>query len=81
MKRMFTWMAASIMAITVQAQTYDVGTSTTSTDYFGNQKTTHKDRYGQTTGSSTSSTDMFGKTTTTHRDRYGKKNRNFHNID
>ena len=76
-------MMAFVLAITVNAQMYNVGTSNTTTDYFGNQTTTHRDRYGNTTGTSTSSTDYFaigtsttstdyfGNTTTTHRDRYG----------
>ena len=62
---------ATIFAINVNAQYYNVGTSTTSTDYFGNQTTTHRNQYGQTTGTSTSSTDYFGNTMTTHRDSYG----------
>ena len=55
----------------VKAQVYGVGTSTTETDMFGNQRTTHRDRYGNTTGTSTTETDMFGNQRTTHRDRYG----------
>ena len=50
-----------------QAQTYDVGTSTTSTDFFGNTKTTYKDQYGHTQGSSTTSTDYFGNQKTQQR--------------
>ena len=61
---------AVVFAITANAQ-YNVGTSSTTTDYFGNQTTTHRNQYGQTTGTSTSSTDYFGNTTTTHRDSYG----------
>ena len=60
--------------LTVNAQFYSVGSSTTSeTDYFGNTVTVHKDRYGRVTGKSTTSqTDYFGNTTTTHTDAYGR---------
>ena len=62
---------ALITAIAVNAQYYNVGTSTSTTDIFGNETTTHRNQYGNTTGTSTSSTDIFGNTTTTHRDSYG----------
>lgn len=60
--------------LTVNAQFYSVGSSTTSeTDYFGNTVTVHKDRYGRVTGKSTTSqTDYFGNTTTKHKDVYGR---------
>ena len=60
-----------IFAITANAQ-YNIGTSTTVTDFMGNKTTTHRNEYGQITGSSTSSTDFLGYTTTTHSDRNGK---------
>ena len=43
---------AVVFAIAANAQ-YNVGTSSTTTDYFGNQTTTHRNQYGQTTGTST----------------------------
>lgn len=60
--------------IVVQAQFYNVGSSTsTETNYSGNTVTVHKDRYGRVTGKSTTSqTDYFGNTTTTHTDAYGR---------
>lgn len=48
---------AITFAISASAQ-YNVGTSTTTTDIFGNQTTTHRNQYGQTTGTSTSSTEV-----------------------
>ena len=57
---------AVVFAITANAQ-YNVGTSSTTTDYFGNQTTTHRNQYGQTTGTSTSSTDYFGNRNTQQR--------------
>ena len=71
MKKVFMMLMAIVFAATANAQYYNVGTSTTTTDYFGNQTTTHRNQYGQTTGTSTSSTDYFGNRTTTHRDQYG----------
>ena len=56
MKKVFMMLMAIAFAATANAQYYNVGTSTTSTDYFGNQTTTHRNQYGQTTGTSTSST-------------------------
>ncbi len=70
MKKLMMTLMAVLFAIAANAQ-YNVGTSSTTTDYFGNQTTTHRNQYGQTTGTSTSSTDYFGNTTTTHRDSYG----------
>lgn len=48
--------------LTVNAQFYSVGSSTTSeTDYFGNSTTKHKDVYGRIIGESvTEETDYFG---------------------
>ena len=57
---------AVTIAIAANAQ-YNVGTSSTTTDYFGNQTTTYRNRYGQTQGSSTSSTDYFGNRNTQQR--------------
>ena len=71
MKKLMMTLMAVTFAIAANAQGYNVGSSNTTTDYFGNQTTTHRDKYGNTTGTSTSSTDYFGNTTTTHRDRYG----------
>ena len=62
MKRFTLMLMAAAFAITASAQ-YDVGTSTTTTDYFGNQKTTHRNQYGEVTGTSTTTTDYFGNTT------------------
>jgi len=50
MKKLIMTMMAVVFAITANAQ-YNVGTSSTTTDYFGNTTTTHRDRYGNTTGS------------------------------
>ena len=41
--------------------------STTTTDYFGNQNTTHKDQYGNTIGKSTTTTDYFGNKKTSYK--------------
>ena len=49
-------MMAFVLAITANAQMFNVGTSNTTTDYFGNQTTTHRDKYGNTTGTSTLTT-------------------------
>ena len=68
MKKLFLLVAAIVMTISANAQSYNVGTSTTSTDYMGNQTTTHRNQYGQKTGTSTTSTDYMGNTTTVHRD-------------
>ena len=56
MKRFSLMLMAISFATAVSAQ-YDVGTSTTTTDYFGNQKTTHRNQYGEITGTSTTTTD------------------------
>ena len=42
MKKVFMMLVAIVFAATANAQYYNVGTSTTSTDYFGNQTTTWK---------------------------------------
>ena len=73
MKKLMMTLMAGMIAIAANAQYYNVGSSRTTTDYFGNRTTTHSNRYGMTTGTSTSSTDYFGTTTTTHRDRYGNQ--------
>ena len=67
MKKVFMMLVAIVFAATANAQYYNVGTSTTSTDYFGNQTTTHRNQYGQTQGSSTSSYDYFGNRNTQQR--------------
>lgn len=74
MKKIFSTVAACMLATISAFAQYNVGTSTTTkTDMFGNTVTTHRDEYGRTTGTSTTSrTDMFGNTTTTHRDAYGR---------
>ena len=72
MKRITMMLMAITFAITANAQSYDVGTSSRYTDSFGNSTSTHRNQYGQTTGSSSSYTDAFGNTTTTHRDQYGR---------
>ncbi len=71
MKKLFMAMMAAALAITANAQSYNVGSSSRYTDSFGNSISTHRNQYGQTTGTSSSYTDAFGITTTTHRDRYG----------
>ena len=58
MKKLMMTLMAVVFAIAANAQ-YNVGTSSTTTDYFGNQTTTHRNQYGHT-GTSTSSTDYFG---------------------
>ena len=65
-KLMMTLMAVTF-AIAANAQGYNVGSSNTTTDYFGNQTTTHRDKYGNATGTSTSSTDYFGNRNTEQR--------------
>ena len=74
MKKLFLFLIIFCPTIVVQAQFYNVGSSTsTETDYFGNTVTVHKDKYGRVTGKSTTSqTDYFGNTTTTHTDAYGR---------
>ena len=52
MKKVMMTLMAVVFAIAANAQ-YNVGTSSTTTDYFGNQTTTHRNQYGQTTGTST----------------------------
>ena len=66
MKKLMMTLMAVVFAIAANAQ-YNVGTSSTTTDYFGNQTTTHRNQYGQTTGTSTSSTDYFGNRNTQQR--------------
>ena len=43
MKKLMMTLMAFVFAIAANAQMYNVGTSDTSTDYFGNQTTTHQD--------------------------------------
>lgn len=71
MNRIFLSALMLALSSIVSAQSYQVGTSTTTTDYFGNKKTTHRDQYGGVTGTDRSSTDYFGNQRTTHQDRYG----------
>ena len=71
MKKLIMTLMTAVFAITANAQ-YNVGTSSTTTDNFGNQTTTHRNQYGQTTGKSTSSTDYFGNTNSTYTDSYGR---------
>ena len=66
MKKLMMTLMAVVFTIAANAQ-YNVGTSSTTTDYFGNQTTTHRNQYGQTTGTSTSSTDYFGNRNTQQR--------------
>ena len=63
-KQLMMTLMTAMIAIAANAQSYNVGSSKTTTDYFGNQTTTHRDRYGNTTGTSSSTTDYFGNTTT-----------------
>lgn len=52
---------------------YNVGTSTTETDYLGRPVTTHRDAYGNKQGTSTTKTDYLGRPVTTYRDAYGNR--------
>ena len=53
MKKIITLIAAMVaVSISAFAQVY-VGSSTSTTDYFGNRTTVHHDAYGRTTGTST----------------------------
>jgi hypothetical protein len=45
MKKLMMTLMAAMIAIVANAQ-YNVGTSSTTTDYFGNQTTTHRNQYG-----------------------------------
>lgn len=74
MKKIFSTVAACMLATISAFAQYNVGTSTTTkTDMFGNTTTTHRNSYGLSTGTSTTGrTDMFGNTTTTHRNSYGQ---------
>lgn len=71
MKKLILSIGIAFSAIAANAQSFNVGTSSSTTDYMGNTTTTHRNQYGQTTGTSTSSTDYMGNTTTTHRNQYG----------
>lgn len=59
MKKLFMAMMAAAFTITVNAQNYNVGSSSRYTDSFGNSISTHRNQYGQTTGTSSSYTDAF----------------------
>ena len=63
---MMTLMAV-VFAIAANAQSYNVGTSNTTTDYMGNTTTNYKDQYGNSQGTSTSSTDYLGNRNTQQR--------------
>ena len=52
-------LVALLIALTANAQSYNVGTSSRYTDSFGNSTSTHRNQYGQTTGTSSSYTDSF----------------------
>jgi uncharacterized protein YxeA len=67
MKKLMMTLMAVVFAIAASAQSYNVGTSNTTTDYLGNQTTTHRDQYGNKTGTSTSSTDYLGNRNTQQR--------------
>lgn len=67
MKKLMMTLMAVVIAITASAQSYNVGSSNTTTDYMGNQTTTHRDRFGNRTGTSTSSTDYLGNRNTQQR--------------
>lgn len=73
MKKVITSFVFALLATVANAQYYGVGSSSSSTDPWGNTTTVHKDAYGNRTGTSTTSTDSWGNTTTTHRDSYGNK--------
>ena len=66
MKKITMMLMTIAFAITANAQYY-VGSSSTTTDYFGNTTTTYRNQYGETQGSSTSSTDYFGNRKTQQR--------------
>ena len=63
MKRLTLMLLVSVFAIAAKAQ-YNVGTSSTTTDYFGNTTTTYQDRNGNNQGTSKSTTDYFGNRNT-----------------
>lgn len=46
MKRLSLMLIAMTIVASANAQFYNVGTSSTSTDYLGNQTTVHRDQYG-----------------------------------
>jgi len=71
MRKVITSFVLALFVTVANAQYYGVGSSTSSTDSWGNTTTVHKDAYGNRTGTSTSHTDSWGTTTTTHRDSYG----------
>lgn len=60
-KELFVISVLLFFATLIHAQSYNVGTSTTSTNVWGQQETTHKDRYGNTTGTTTSGTNVWGE--------------------
>ena len=72
MKKLMMTLMAVTFAIAVNAQGYNVGSSSRYTDSFGNSTSTHRNANGGVTGTSSSYTDSFGNTTTTHRDRNGR---------
>lgn len=71
MKKVFFSFCFIISSIFGFAQ-YNVGSSTTTTDYLGRQVTTHRNQYGQVTGTSTTSTDYLGRQVTTHQNNRGQ---------
>ena len=59
MKKISMMMMAITFAIAANAQSFNVGTPTTSTDYFGNTNTTYSDSYGCSTGTTSISIDFL----------------------
>ena len=59
--RQFIALALAIVGMSTALAQYNVGTSTTSTNAWGQQVTTHKDSYGRTTGTSTTGTNAWGQ--------------------
>ena len=71
MKKLLSFAFVMLSMLTASAQ-YNVGTSTTTTNAWGQQVTTHKNAYGKTTGTSTTGTNAWGQSVTTHKDAYGR---------
>ena len=60
-KELFLICTMLFAATLTHAQSYNVGTSTTRTNAWGQQETTHKGAYGNTTGTTTSRTNAWGQ--------------------
>ena len=56
MRKVITSLVLALFVTIANAQYYGVGSSTSSTDSWGNTTTVHKDAYGNRTGTSTSRT-------------------------